>query len=99
MLIVSQDRSFIVNFNNVEAIEIGNIEENQDTGTIYAKLVSDYFYKLGEYKIEERAKEVLQEIIKKHKGTEALKIAINRVSDNVGAFGIENTFVYEMPEE
>ena len=63
MIIVSQDKSVIVNFNNVEAIEIGNIEENQCKGTIYARLVSDYFYKIGEYKTEERAKQVLQEII------------------------------------
>lgn len=66
MIIVSQDKSVIVNFNNIEAIEIGNVEENQCKGIIYARLVSDYFYKIGEYKTEERAKEVLQEIINKY---------------------------------
>lgn len=78
MIIVSQDKSVIVNFNNVEAIEIGNVEENQCKGTIYARLVSDYFYKIGEYKTEERAKEVLQEIIKTmiayQKGKEAVQL-------------------------
>lgn len=62
MIIVSQDKSVIVNFNNVEAIEIGNVEENQCKGIIYARLVSAYFYKIGEYKTEERALEVLNEI-------------------------------------
>ena len=64
MIIVSQDKSVIVNFDNVEAIEIGNVEENQYKGIIYARLVSDYFYKIGEYKTEERVKEVIQEIIR-----------------------------------
>lgn len=62
MITVSQDKSVVVNFNNVEAIEIGNVEENQHKGTIYVRLLSDYFYKIGEYSTEERAKEVLAEI-------------------------------------
>lgn len=99
MIIVSQDKSVIVNFNNVEAIEIGNVEENQGKGTIYARLMSDYFYKIGEYKTEERAKEVLQEIIKEYRLTEITKATINRVSDDVGALAIKNVFVYETPED
>ena len=99
MIIVSQDKSVIVNFNNAEAIEIGNVEENQCKGTIYARLVSDYFYKIGEYKTEERAKEVLQEIIKEYRLTEITKATINRVSDDVGALVIKEVFVYEMPED
>ena len=54
---------------------------------------------LGEYKTEERAKEVLQEIIKEYKATEAFKVCANRISDKVGAIAIEEGFVYEMPLE
>ena len=53
----------------------------------------------GEYDTEERAKEVLQEIIKCYKSTESFKAISNRISDEVGAIAIENGFVYEMPEK
>ena len=99
MIIVSQDKSVIVNFNNVEAIEIGNAEENYGKGIIFVRLKSDYFYRIGGYKTEERAKEVLQEIIKEYKGTEAFKACANRISDKVGTIAIEEGFAYEMPLE
>lgn len=92
MIIVSQDKSVIVNFNNVEAIEIGNVEENQCKGTIYARLVSDYFYKIGEYATEKRAKEILQDIIKEYRHY--------RTAECDGYTNVlEETAVYEMPED
>ena len=66
MLILSQDQSFILNFDNIESIEIGNFEENRGRGIIYARLTSDYFYTIGEYNTIERAKEVLQEILERY---------------------------------
>lgn len=63
MIIVSQDKTFMLNFDNIESIEIGNFEENRGKAIIYARLTSDYFYTIGEYNTIERAKEVLQEII------------------------------------
>ena len=90
MLILSQDQSFILNFDNIESIEIGNFEENRGRGIIYARLTSDYFYTIGEYNTIERAKEVLQEIIEKYKESGIVKI------DNLQA---ENKIVYEMPEK
>lgn len=100
MIIVNQDKSVIVNFNNVEAIEIGNIEENQCKGTIYARLVSDYFYKIGEYKTEERAKEVLQEIQNAIIGNKLIKIYSN-LGDikKANRMGCVLTPVYDMPLE
>ena len=56
-------------------------------------------YLLGVYDTEERAKEILQEIIKVYKGTEAFKVSVNRIQDVVGKIAIENGFVYEMPEK
>ena len=92
MLIVSQDKELIINLSNV----IGIQKEEKNIGAVF---VNGDSLILGEYKTEKRAKEVLQEIIKKYKGTEALKIAINSLSDEVGALGIERVFVYEMPKE
>lgn len=90
MIIIGQDKSIVVNLNNVDAIEIGNFKENQYKGTIYARLSSDYFYKIGEYKTEERAKEVLREIITRHGNWENMK---------VGQPSGICLPVYEMPEE
>ena len=90
MLILSQDQSFILNFDNIESIEIGNFEENRGRGIIYARLTSDYFYTIGEYNTIERAKEVLQEIIEAYKESRVVII------DDVKA---ENKVVYEMPKK
>lgn len=90
MLILSQDKSFILNFDNIESIEIGNFEENRGRGIIYARLTSDYFYTIGEYNTIERAKEVLQEIIEHYKINDWIQ------SDSVT---IKNKVVYEMPEK
>lgn len=67
MIIVSQDKTVTINSDYIESIEIGNIEENQSKGVIYARLKSDYFYKIAEYKTEERAKEVLEQILIKYR--------------------------------
>ena len=100
MIIVSQDKTMIFNFNNIETIGIGNPLENIDGRfIILAETTSDNQYPIAEYKIEKRAKEVLQEIIKKYRLTEITKATINRVSDDVGALAIKEVFVYEMPEE
>lgn len=61
MIIIGQDKDIAVNFNNIDAIKIGNTR-NQYRETIYARLSSDYFYKIGEYRTEERAEEVLRDI-------------------------------------
>lgn len=102
MIIVSQDKSVIVNFNNVEAIEIGNVEENQCKGTIYARLVSDYFYKIGEYETEERAKEVLKEIARYYRMyqgikycNDGVKVGILQEIDKAG----QDAHIYTMPED
>lgn len=86
MIIISQDKTIIINFNNAEAIEIGNVEENQGKGIIYVRLKSDYFYEIGEYRTEERAKEVLQEIIEVYRH-QTNKYHFSEVSN-----------IYEMPE-
>lgn len=98
MLIVSKDESVIVNFNNLEAIEIGNVEENQGKGIIYARLASDYFYEIGEYKTEERAKEVLREIMI---ATSIKQIDKKRVTkDEFDMYMKAIQFnIYEMPKE
>ena len=66
MIIVSQDKNIIYNYDKIECIFA--VPDFEDFGKkikweIKAHLDSDKCYRLGVYKAEERAKEVLQEII------------------------------------
>lgn len=95
MIIVSQDKNEIMNFDNVMNIEITNCDE--DGFGIFAGFIvgrDDNYRLLGYYKTEKRAKEVLQQIIFKYQ--EYVQIT-NRTS------GVEGISVlpkkYEMPKE
>lgn len=61
MIIVSQDRTRMVNFERVEILGI-DLDNRKQIGVSFNKSA---LY-LGTYKTEERAKEVLQEIINKY---------------------------------
>ena len=95
MLIVSQDKDLIINFENVTVIGIAT-SNSKEIDSITTDRNEQY---LGTYKTEERAKEILEEIVNKYKATEMLKVSINRLSDEVGAIGMKESFVYEMPKE
>lgn len=66
MIIVSQDKTKIVNFDNLIQIYITQDEE-ETANFIRYESVDSLYDNLGEYKTEERAKEVLQEIIKSYR--------------------------------
>lgn len=87
MIIVSQDKDLIINFDNVTVIGITqNNSKEIDSITVDKK--EQY---LGTYETEERAKEVLQEIVKKYKDV--------IVNFNTGTVICHEQMVYEMPEE
>ena len=66
MVIVSQDKTMILNYENIEAIGIGNpLENDEGKFTILVDTISDNQYKIAMYDTEERTKEVLQELLKK----------------------------------
>ncbi len=63
MIIISQDKDLIINFDNVTVIGIAQSDEKEiDSITVDGE---EQF--LAEYKTEKRAKEVLQEIINKYR--------------------------------
>lgn len=86
MIIVSQDRTRIVNFETVEILGI-NLDNTKQIGVSFSK---GCFY-LGTYKTEERAKEVLQEIIQNIYPKSNVDMDIDGIS-----FGVQSP-VYEMP--
>ena len=96
MLILSQDKKAIHNFNNIISIQI---EEGYNGFRLIVYGAITNYTSLGKYKTEERAKEVLQEILKLYKVTEIFKIISDRISGETGATVIQNGFIYEMPEK
>ena len=91
MIIVSQDKTKIVNFDNLTQIYITQDEEKTATFIRY-ETVDSLYDDLGEYKTEERAKEVLQEIIKSYR--------YYRTAECDGYTNVlEETAVFEMPKE
>ena len=93
MIIVSQDKDKIVNFDNLTQIYITRDEEEKSYFIRY-ETVDSLYDDLGEYKTEERAKEVLQEIMKKYL---EIKCFYNSKYEVMQA--IEQPKVYEMPVE
>ena len=65
MIIVSQNKAEIVNFNNIGKIYIDY--SNGNYKVICTDIQGCFLTSLAEYKTEERAKEVLQEIIDNYK--------------------------------
>lgn len=97
MTIVSQDKELILNFENIDAIGIGNpLEDDDGMFKVLASTTSDNEYTLGRYATEERVKEVLQEIIKVYKFYNGKTYYVEDVHNLLGDY--ENG-VYEMPLE
>lgn len=90
MIIISQDKGKIINFDNMTRVYI-NFDEGDDDVCIRTETVDSLFEDLGYYKTEGRAKEVLGEIIK-------LYMKCNRDSYGSG-FGYVANAVFEMPVE
>ena len=90
MLIVNQDRDKIVNFGNLTQVYITQDEE-KIACFIRFETVDSLYDDLGEYKTEERAKEVLQEIIEAY---------LDCNEENIyEKFAYVKNKVYEMPTE
>ena len=96
MIIVSQDKTRIVNFDNVGNINIEkcyneSLKHEDFTYDILVYIISSGIVRLGKYKTEERAKEVLQEIISKYKTT----LYNSKTNETV----VNIPKVFEMPKE
>lgn len=95
MIIVSQDKKEITNFDNMMAINILDCEEDGFLlSAAFLIGIDDIYRELGYYKTEKRAQEVLQEIV-------GLYRRCQQVIGERG--GIANFIyppkVYEMPKE
>ena len=84
MIIISQDKETIVNFDNTQMLGLEEYEKTQ--------IVCEGLFKIGEYKTEERAKEVLQNLIQSYREYRTAEVD---GYTNV----LEETAVFEMPKE
>ncbi len=101
MIIVSQEKDGIINFNNILVIRLSTDFETKKKTIIYVDCVGDEHFGIGKYDTEERAKEVLQEIVKEYSNYLLLKGGASLVQGNMAiqpnVFNIPK--VYEMPEK
>ena len=94
MIIVSQDKDKIINFDNLTQVYITQDEEEK-AYFIRFETVDSLYDDLGEYKTEERAKEVLQEIWNFYETAKRYECS----SNNGITIFLEKKFTYEMPKE
>ena len=97
MIIVSQDKRSVINFEKVKVINI-NKSDLREIGAYFNCDEENSLDNilLGKYKTEERAKEVLQEIILAYKYTQQKYCTIGDLKELIGKF---DNNVYEMPLE
>ena len=89
MIIVSQNKDIIANFDNITSLDT---DQCNGVYVVECNFTNRNNVYLGEYKSEERAKEVLQEIIKSYR--------YYRTAECDGYTNVlEETAVFEMPEE
>lgn len=87
MIIVSQDKAIIINFDSLDYVC-----KNDDVPVLYAKMNDGSEIQIGEYATEERAKEVLEEIVEQNEHEEDCKC------DRSYLATLDN-FTYRMPKE
>ena len=88
MIIVNQNKSEIVNFDRINYIQVSKIDKKNKS--VIEINYADMDWKIiAEYKTEERAKEVLQEIVSKYKTT----LYNSKTNETV----VNAPKVYEMP--
>lgn len=101
MLLVSQEKDGIINLDNILVIRLSTDFETNKKTLIYVDCIGDEHFGIGKYDTEERAKEVLQEIVKEYssylelKGGAALVQGDMDIQPNI--FNIPK--VYKMPEK
>jgi hypothetical protein len=96
MIIVSQDKEKIFNFDNMTRVYI-TFDEGDDDVCIRTETVDSLYEDLGYYKTEERAKEVLAEIIKSYRDYRTAEC--DGYTDSCNKFVLQETAVFEMPED
>lgn len=89
MVIISQEKDGILNFDNIEAIRLMASIDEDERKLIAIDMLNGERYLVAKYETEERAKEVIKEIIKSYQDT-------NYEYENCWCL---RNIIYQMPEE
>lgn len=96
MIIISQDEKAIYNFNNIISIQV---EERDGKYEIITYDAINDNTSLGGYDTEERAKDVLQEIIISYANMEMIKIPKMEIQQKITSTELLRNICYKMPEK
>lgn len=101
MIIVSQDKKTIVNFDNVIYANIRKLPPNEIGYAIRMYTFESNFERFALYDTEEKAKEVLSEIYGKYSDWQTIRMVRNEEIQAKLINGDKNNYfdVYIMPEE
>lgn len=101
MIIVSQDKKTIINFDNVIRINVRRLPPNETGYAISIDTMDCLFDRFALYDTEERAKEVLSEIYKKYSDWQTMRMVRNEEMQAKIITGDKGDYfdVYIMPEE
>lgn len=97
MVIVSQDKKVVTNFSNIVGIQIEEhtLNSNREKDYELKALTEKRTCNIGIYVTEERAKEVLQDIISRYEA-----IQLSKMSNKDYGYTLQDyTPVYEMPKK
>ena len=102
MIIVSQDKEIIINFEKVNIVNINQLNKKQIGAWFNCNEEENNNVLLGEYATEERAKEVLQEILTTYSNFETLRHSDEREKNTLKEI-LQNKYeyfdLYEMPQK
>lgn len=100
MIIVSQDKNRIINFDNILQLYITREPAAIKKYWIRYEDCNNSYEEVGIYETEERAKEVLQEIYKNYSDFELIRCVNDNFQEQL-IVGNKNQYfdIYEMPEK
>lgn len=96
MIIISQNKTIILNFDNVNVIAIDKDETKRQ---IFAKCNNTDIVILGEYATKERTEEVFQEIMLSYTTMELINTRQLQFKETIMGKDLTPCICYEMPEE
>lgn len=98
MIIVEQEKTYLVNFNNVSQITLA-VNEEENEYAVIAQTIDKEEIVLGVYGTEERVKEVLQEIQDSYSAFKILPFMNLSILNGYEGRDLKNLISYQMPKE
>ncbi len=98
MIIVSQEKTEAINFDNIVRLSVSPNTSGQFLIEVH-NFCDDFETVIGIYETEERAKEVLQEIINNYANSQIVKLPNMQYEKSISSKQLAKFMCYEMPEE